>query len=57
MGGGGIGGGGGLTAATFLELIYLEKRAGHSENYDNNSITKFCLFNREKFIELYCSKN
>jgi hypothetical protein len=32
---GGIGGGGGL------ELTYSENRVGHSENYGNNSITKF----------------
>ena len=26
---------------TFLELTYSENRVGHSENYGNNSITKF----------------
>ena len=38
---GGIGGGGWLTPPTFVELTYSENRVGHSENYGNNSITKF----------------
>jgi hypothetical protein len=34
---------GGLTPPppTFVELTYSENRVGHSENYGNNSITKF----------------
>ena len=36
------GGIGGLTPPpTFLELTYSENQVGHSENYGNNSITKF----------------
>jgi hypothetical protein len=33
--------GGWLTPPTFVELTYSENRVGHSENYGNNSITKF----------------
>ena len=36
---GGIGGW--LTPPTFLELKYSENRVGHSENYGNDSVTKF----------------
>jgi hypothetical protein len=36
---GGIGGW--LTPPTCVELTYSENRIGHSENYGNNSITKF----------------
>ena len=39
------GGGGGVVnpppPPTFVELTYSENRDGHSENYGNNSITKF----------------
>ena len=34
-----LGGGGGL--GLIVELTYSESRVGHSENYGNNSITKF----------------
>jgi hypothetical protein len=33
--------GGGYPPPTFVELTYSENRVGHSENYGNNSITKF----------------
>ena len=36
-----LGGGGVVNPPTFLELTYSENRVGHSENYGNNSITKF----------------
>ena len=39
---GGIGGGGVVNPPpTFVELTYSENRVGRSENYGNNSITKF----------------
>jgi hypothetical protein len=38
---GGIGGVVNPPPPTFVELIYSENRVGHSENYGNNSITKF----------------
>jgi hypothetical protein len=38
---GGEGEGGWLTPPTFLELPYSENLVGYSENYGNNSITKF----------------
>ena len=33
--------GGWLTPPSFLELTYSENRVGHSENYGNDSVTKF----------------
>ena len=33
--------GGVVNPPTCLELIYSENQVGHSENYGNNSITKF----------------
>ena len=36
-----LGGGGVVNTPTFLELTYSENQVGHSENYSNNSITKF----------------
>ena len=51
---GGIFGGWLTPPPTFVELTYSQNRFGHSENYGNNSITKFSCLNRENIIKWYC---
>jgi hypothetical protein len=48
----GVLGGGVVNPPTFVELTYSENQVGHSENYGNNSITKFQLFKQRKYYKM-----